>query len=102
MALAAAVLYITNTGLLSVVLALVEGKPLNAMWENWVVWSFPYYLVGAVVAGTFSLTSPSVDWKSLVLITPMLFMTYIWYRRYVETLSQERPRSVPSLDMKAA
>ena len=102
LALAASVLYVLNTGLLSIVLALVDGKSVKTMWEHWVVWSFPYYLAGAVVAGTFGLTSRYVDWKSAALITPLLFLIYFCYRRYAETPSAELRRLAPSLEIKAA
>lgn len=96
LALAAAVLYVLNTGLLSILLALAEGKHLRRIWEHWVIWSFPYYLAGAVLAGTFTLSSQYVDWRSCALITPMLFLVYWCYRLYVEHASQGRQSALES------
>ena len=85
LALAAAVQYLLNTGFLAVVLALVENKPLNKMWEHWVLWSFPYFLAGAVLAGAFIVSArQSLDPKSAVLLTPILYLIYICYRTYIE------------------
>lgn len=96
LALAAGVLYMLNTALLSIALALVNGKPLRTMWEHWVIWSFPYYLAGAVLAGTFTVSSESVIWRSCALITPLLFLVYVCYCLYVNRTSQEQlPETAP-------
>lgn len=43
--LGASVYYVVNTGLVSVVFTLVDGKPLNNIWRLWCLRSLPYYLV---------------------------------------------------------
>jgi len=43
--------FTSNTPLVSGVLALVETKPLLSVWKQCYLWSFPYYLIGASIAG---------------------------------------------------
>jgi hypothetical protein len=91
--LAASVLYVMNTGMLSIVLALAEGNSVNAMWKHWVIWSFPYYLAGALLASTFNIASQYVDWSSCVLMTPLLYLVYLCYRLYVEQADNSNVRA---------
>lgn len=46
-----AMYFIVNTVLVSTVLSLFLGKPLLEIQRQWYLWSFPYYLVGAAIAG---------------------------------------------------
>src|SRR2546430_836951 len=52
-ALVAAVHFFTSTMLVSGVLSLFQGKPLRHVCQQWYLWSFPYYLLGATVVGLF-------------------------------------------------
>jgi hypothetical protein len=49
--LGASVYYLVNTGLVSIVLALVESKPLASVWRRWCLASLLFYIVGALIAG---------------------------------------------------
>ena len=84
LALAACFFFLTNTVLVATVLALVETKPFTKTWQQCYVWSFPYYLVGAAVAGLVSLSSQYVGWRTALLILPIMYLTYLHYRLYVE------------------
>src|SRR5216684_6508490 len=48
---AVCVYFLLNTGMISLVLSLVDGKSFSEVWRQCYLWSFPYYLVGAAIAG---------------------------------------------------
>ena len=80
--------FVLNTGMVSVVLALVEQQPLRSVWRQCYLWSFPYYLVGAAIACAITLSSRTVGWKSSLLILPMMYMIYSYYRLYLLQLAE--------------
>jgi hypothetical protein len=84
LALAACFFFLTNTVLVATVLSLVETKPLTQVWQQCSFWSFPYYLIGAVIAGLVSVSSEYVGWRTALLILPIMYLTYLHYRLYVE------------------
>src|SRR5258708_30375440 len=47
---AALLFFIVNTGLVSLVLALLNSQSAVSIWRNCHRWAFPYYVAGAVVA----------------------------------------------------
>ncbi len=96
LALAACLFFLTNTGLVATVLSLVEEKPLKNVWRQCYAWSFPYYLVGAAIATVISLVSRSVGWKVSLLVLPVMYLTYVWYRQYLETAAHEQTQLTPA------
>jgi hypothetical protein len=77
------VLYGANSLLLAAVLAMVDRKPLGAVWQLCYFWSLPYYLVGAAVAGIMMATSRMADWPPSLLVLPLMGLVYISYRVHV-------------------
>jgi hypothetical protein len=84
LALAACFFFLTNTVLVATVLSLVETKPFAKIWQQCYIWSFPYYLVGAGIAGLVSISSVYVGWRTALLILPIMYLTYLHYRLFVE------------------
>lgn len=84
LALAACFFFLTNTALVATVLSLVETKPFAKVWQQCYLWSFPYYLIGVGVAGLVNVSSYYVGWKTALLILPIMYLTYLHYRLYVE------------------
>jgi len=84
LALAACFYFLTNTVLVATVLSLVETKPLTRVWQQCYIWSFPYYLVGAGIAGMVSYSGQYVGWRTALLIVPIMYLTYLHYRLYIE------------------
>ena len=82
LALAACFFFLTNTVLVASVLALVETKPFTTMWQQCYIWSFPFYLVGAIIAGLVSVSTHYVGWRTSLLILPIMYFTYLHYRLY--------------------
>ncbi|PYT29914.1 MAG: hypothetical protein DMG57_09590 [Acidobacteria bacterium] len=84
LALAACFFFLTNTVLVASVLALVETKPFTTMWQQCYIWSFPFYLVGAIIAGLVSVSTHYVGWRTSLLILPIMYFTYLHYKLYVD------------------
>src|SRR2546422_9686508 len=57
MVLGACAYVVLNTGLVSLVISLAEGRPLTEIWSSCYEWTFPYFLVGAAIAGLANATS---------------------------------------------
>ncbi len=51
---AAVVYFIANAGSIATVISLSEGRPLRKILVDCYFWSFPYYLVGAGIAGVIT------------------------------------------------
>jgi Ca2+/Na+ antiporter len=95
LALAACVFFLSNTLLISGVLCLVEGKPLGKIWQQCYLWSFPYYLVGSAIAGLVTVSSRAIGWQGSLLVLPLMYLVYTFYRLYLA-------RVVPEPDQFAA
>ncbi|MBI3684438.1 MAG: hypothetical protein HY235_29030 [Acidobacteria bacterium] len=77
-------LFTINTLLVSLVVSLMEGKGLPGVWRLCHFWSFPYYLIGAVVAGVVSLAGSTAGWLLALILLPLLYLIHVYYRAYVE------------------
>lgn len=75
--------FVLNTGLISLVLSLTGGKTLSEVWRQCYLWSFPYYVAGAVIAGAIVFSNRTVGWKPAVLMLPMMYLVYSYYRMYL-------------------
>ena len=84
LALAACFFFLTNTVLVASVLSLVETKPFARTWQQCYIWSFPYYLIGAAIAGLVSVSGQYVGWRTALLIVPIMYLIYLHYRLFVE------------------
>jgi hypothetical protein len=92
--LAACIFFLSNTLLVSGVLCLIEGKPLKNIWQQCYLWSFPYYLVGSAIAGIVTVSSRSIGWEASLLVLPLMYLVYTFYRLYLERVA---PRTDPHL-----
>lgn len=93
MVLGAAVYVVLNTGLVSLVISLAEQRPLRELWSSCYEWTFPYFLVGAAVAGLASFAGRSTTWGAAFLVLPAMYFVYHYYRLRIfravlETLSR--------------
>ena len=80
MALAATFYFAADTLLVSGVLSLVQSKSLFAVWQQCYLWSFPYYLAGAAIAGLAVSASLTTGWVMSLLILPTMYLVY-WFCR---------------------
>jgi len=94
LAVAASFYFTADTLLVSGVLALVGDKSLFKVWQQCYLWSFPYYLVGAAIAGLAVGTTRSAgSVMSLLILVPMC-LVYAFYRILVERMG---PRSLSAV-----
>ena len=86
--------FAVNTGMVSLVLSLLEKRSFANVWRQCYLWSFPYYLVGAAIAGAITFTSRTVGWKPSLLMLPLMYMVYVYYRLYLSHQTEPVTRSV--------
>src|SRR6266446_4361319 len=82
--------FVANTIPVATVISLTEHKSLRRIWSDCYFWSFPYYLVGAGVAGLVSWLNRVVDWQTSFLILPAVYLIYRSYRVYLAKLEDEK------------
>ena len=88
MAIAVCAFFILNTGIVSLVVSLTEGQPVRKVSRQCYLWSFPYYLVGSAIACAITMSSRSVGWRSSLLMLPLMYMVYSYYRLYLGQVSE--------------
>jgi putative nucleotidyltransferase with HDIG domain len=89
--LAAAITHFAcNTVAMSTVIGLTENKPIPKVWNDSCLWSFPYFMVGAAVAGLVHFLNGHIGWQSSLLILPPIYLMYRSYRLYLGKLESEK------------
>ena len=87
---AAVVFFIANTLPVAAVIALTEGKKVRNVWTENYLRTFPYYLVGASIAGFFSWLSIKAGWEAALLLVPVVVILFRGYRLYVRQLESDK------------
>ena len=80
MTVGACVYVVLNTGLVSLVIGLAEGRSLKHIWPQCYEWTFPYFLVGAAVAGLASAAGQGSNFGVTLLVVPAMYFVYVYYR----------------------
>ena len=88
--LAAVVYFIANAGSIAAVISLTERRPLTRILVDCYFWSFPYYLVGAGIAGAIAWLNQSFNWETSLLLVPAVYLIYRSYRLYLGKLEDEK------------
>jgi diguanylate cyclase (GGDEF)-like protein/putative nucleotidyltransferase with HDIG domain len=88
--LAATVYFIANAGSIATVISLTERRPLHRIMVDCYFWSFPYYLVGAAIAGMIAWLNHNFNWETSLLILPVVYLIYRSYRLYLGKLEDEK------------
>jgi len=88
--LAATVYFIANAGSIATVISLTEGRPLSRILVDCYFWSFPYYLVGAGIAGMIAWLNRTFNWETSLLVLPVAYLIYRSYRLYLGKLEDEK------------
>jgi len=83
MAVGTCVYVVLNTGLVSLVISLAEGQSLKHIWPQCYEWTFPYFLVGAAVAGLASAAGRGVNLGVSLLVVPSMYFVYVYYRMHI-------------------
>ncbi len=90
LAIATCTLFMANTFPNSCVTALTCSQSLRKVWRENYLWSLPYYVGGAVLAGGYSWLSHYQGWQSTFLSVPLLYIVYRAYRLHVGRLESEK------------
>jgi diguanylate cyclase (GGDEF)-like protein/putative nucleotidyltransferase with HDIG domain len=81
--------FVVNTLAMATIIRLTEGKPVLKVWSETYFWSFPYYIVGAAIAGLVSFLNRHIGWQSSLLVLPPVYLIYRSYRLYLGKLEDE-------------
>src|SRR5216684_2723379 len=88
-----------NTALVSLVVSLVERKPLRQVCQQCYEWVFPYFLVGILLTGLVSAASQSkpAAWQESLLLLPAVVLAYLYFlRRFGHASAQDSKFEEPS------
>ncbi|MGA8622561.1 MAG: diguanylate cyclase [Candidatus Sulfotelmatobacter sp.] len=88
--IAASTYFIANAGCIGAVISFSEGKPLRQILVDCYLWSFPYYLVGAGIAGAIGWFNHEFNWETSLLFVPAMYIIYRSYRLYLGKLEDEK------------
>jgi hypothetical protein len=80
---AAALFFIVNSGMVSLVLALVNSQSAISIWRNCHRWAFPYYIGGAALAGLVTVYSEVCGWRLAFAMLPLMYMLYYCYESWI-------------------
>jgi len=84
------VVFLGHTIPVTIVICLTEGKSFRKVWAESYFWSFPYYLLGAAIAGTVSAVNRWVGWQTSLFVLPVMYWIYRSYRLYLGRLEDEK------------
>jgi len=98
MVVGACVYVVLNTGLVSLVISLAEGHPLRDLWSSCYEWTFPYFLVGAAVAGLASVASHGSNLGVALPVVASMYFVYVYYRMHIVRVVLENISSVSRED----
>jgi putative nucleotidyltransferase with HDIG domain len=82
--------YACNTAAMATIIGLTAEKPISKVWSDSYLWSFPYYMGAAAVAGLVSFLNRHIGWQSSLLVLPPIYLMYRSYRLYLGKLDAER------------
>ncbi len=88
--IAATVYFIANAGSIAMVISMTERRPLMRILVDCYFWSFPYYLVGAGIAGAIGWLNETFNWETSLLLAPAVYLIYRSYRLYLGKLEDEK------------
>src|SRR6516225_10017713 len=88
--MSATVYFIANAGSIATVISLTERRPLYRILVDCYFWSFPYYLVGAGIAGVIAWLNHTFNWETSLLVLPVIYLIYRSYRLYLGKLEDEK------------
>jgi diguanylate cyclase (GGDEF)-like protein/putative nucleotidyltransferase with HDIG domain len=88
-----------NTMSVSGIIALTQKRNPLLVWKECYLWSFPYYLLGAMIAGGVSLINRAFGWQFAILVLPLVYWMYRSYRIYLDRLEAEKKHTEEIADL---
>ena len=99
LACASTTYFAINTMSVSGIIALTQHRSSITVWKECYLWSFPYYLLGALIAGGVSLINRSLGWQFAILVLPIVYWIYRSYRIYLDRLEGEKKHTEAIADL---
>jgi len=90
MAAAATAYFAFNTFSVSGIIAMTDGRNPVHVWKECYLWTFPYYLLGALIACGVSAINRLVGWQYSLLAFPIVYWIYRSYRTYLSHLEAQK------------
>lgn len=89
---AALTYFLSNNLPLSIVIALVEGRPLSGLWSETQFWTLPYNLAGAAIVGVIHFANQFIGWQNSLLILPFMYGIHRSFQLYLDRLEDQKRR----------
>ncbi len=86
----ATVFFIMNTFPVAGAIALTEHRSLRRVWRECYIWSFPYYLLGALIVAGASAVNQHFGWQTALLAIPVVYLIYRSYYLYLGRMEDEK------------
>jgi len=86
----ATVFFAMNTFPVAAAISLTEEKSLRQVWRESYFWSFPYYLLGAGIAGAAAAINRYLGWPTALLAVPVVYLIYRSYYLYLGRMEDEK------------
>ena len=99
LAAASTTYFAMNTMSVSGIIAMTERRNPILVWKECYLWSFPYYLLGALIAGGVSIINRSLGWQVAILVLPVVYWIYRSYRTYLDRLEAEKKHTEAIADL---
>jgi diguanylate cyclase (GGDEF)-like protein/putative nucleotidyltransferase with HDIG domain len=96
---ASTIYFAMNTMSVSGIIALTEKRNPLLVWKECYLWSFPYYLLGAMIAAGVSLMNRAFGWQFAILVLPLVYWMYRSYRTYLDRLEAEKKHTEAIADL---
>jgi putative nucleotidyltransferase with HDIG domain len=104
---AAMVFFLFNSIPVATVVALAENTSIINKWDTGYSWTFPYYLIGAAIAGMIQFVNRLAGWEMSILVLPAVYVIYRSYcmhlgrwedeKRHLEDLASLNMRTIETL-----
>ncbi|MCU1333174.1 MAG: diguanylate cyclase and metal dependent phosphohydrolase [Candidatus Angelobacter sp.] len=104
---AAIVFFLFNSFPVATVVALAENISIIEKWDRSYSWTFPYYLIGAAIAGLIQFVNRLAGWEMSFLVLPAVYVIYRSYcmhlgrwedeKRHLEDLASLNMRTIETL-----
>jgi putative nucleotidyltransferase with HDIG domain len=105
--LATIVFFLLNSIPVATVVALAENTSIIREWDTGYSWTFPYYLIGAAIAGLIQFVNRLAGWEMSILVLPAVYVIYRSYcmhlgrwedeKRHLEDLASLNMRTIETL-----
>ena len=82
--------FVLNTFPVAGAIALSERRSLRRVWHDCYIWSFPYYLLGAVIVGVAGAVNRHFGWQTALLAIPVVYLIYRSYYLYLGRMEDEK------------